>query len=297
MTFINKFKRVIAYTPGQDQLIKTIEKIRGLYKPNKMIGRNLTFSPDNSSTDLLVFAAHADDDILGLGITLSRYSIKERIKIIFTTNGTADWTGTRQSWNISKRKAKKRAENRYKEAAKALALIGIPEENIFCLGYPDSGTHRYLSSMFKDIQMILQKFNPEKVYVHSIEGGHNDHDMTSYVVKTCCQLNGFDDVHEWAQYNPWRPQPIGTADVQFLPSPFHEDFKGVQLNIADEERLLKKKMLAKHVSQNVIPYFMQGEATRKADLLHACDELFEFCRLPKPRLRRIIKNFQRSLPC
>ena len=47
-------------------------------------------------TDVLVFAAHQDDDVLGLGATLYRHSLNgDRLKYVFATNGTA---GGGESW-------------------------------------------------------------------------------------------------------------------------------------------------------------------------------------------------------
>ena len=39
--------------------------------------------------------------------------------------------------------------------------------------------------------MLLQKLSPSRVYVHCIEGGHIDHDMTSFVVKNICNKIGY----------------------------------------------------------------------------------------------------------
>ncbi|WP_409303492.1 PIG-L deacetylase family protein [Peribacillus sp. SCS-155] len=289
-----RFLKSLNLLPLGEQLIRKVEFIRGLYQhPNKMIGRKLP--PINhhyitKRTDVLVFAAHSDDEVLGLGASLYRHSAKgDNIKIVFTTNGSADWYGL-QSWHIKTKESTKRAEIRYKEAVNALSLLNIPKENIYCLGYPDGGSQRYLKNMEDDIQFLMKTLNPGKVYVHCIEGGHVDHDMTSFVVKTTCKKIGFNNVFEWAEYNP--KQPIGTKNIKFLPNPVNT-FKETILDITEEERHLKRMMLSCHKSQQVEEYYAQGEALRQANLKNVEIELMEHCQLPKFRLHSIVKKYNK----
>lgn len=286
--------RFIQYIPWQDYFIKMIEFLRALYRyPTKMVGRKLSLDHNENNTDILVFAAHSDDDVLGLGTTLYRHRLNgDNIKVVFITNGSADWSGERQSWNLKVHESKRRAETRFTEGAQALSLINIPEENVFCLGYPDGGTQRYLKSMSDDIHMLLQKWNPKKVYVHCIEGGHIDHDMTSFVVRSACQKIGYSNVFEWSEYN--LIQPLGTKDIKFL-STQSNDAEEMIVDITEDERVLKRKMLSFHRSQDVEKFFLQGEAIRQANLTKLDIELYEHCLLPKTRLIPIAKKFNLSL--
>ncbi|MBY0124250.1 PIG-L deacetylase family protein [Bacillus sp. S/N-304-OC-R1] len=285
---INKVRQ---YIPSFDRIIKKLEYKRELYRyPNKMIGRNVTINPINQKTDVLVFAAHPDDDILGLGVTLYRHSLNgDEIKVIFVTNGTA---GAGESWYRKIDKSNKRATLRYREAIQALSQINISKENIYCLGFPDGGTQRYLDTMYIDISMLLQQLNPKRVYVHSIEGGHIDHDMTSFVVKSICNKIGYTNVFEYTEYNP--SQPIGTQNIRFLNNPTNK-LNEVIIDISEEERDLKKKMLAFHQSQGVEKYFLQGEAIRQADISKSELELYEHCQLSRRCLAPIINKFLDSI--
>jgi LmbE family N-acetylglucosaminyl deacetylase len=287
--------KLLNFFPWNEQLIRKVEFIRGLYQyPNKMVGRKLSFHYNsNKKTDVLVFAAHSDDDVLGLGATLSRHCKNgDNIKIVFVTNGSSDWLGVQQSWNIKANESKMRSETRYSEAVKALSLLNIPIENIYCLGYPDGGTQRYLKEMSDDILLLLQKLNPGKVYVHCIEGGHTDHDMTSFVVKSSCKRVGYSNVYEWAEYNP--KQPIGTKYIKFL-SNQSLAFEEMIIDISEEERILKRKMLSCHQSQDVEKYYSQGEAIRQANLSNLDLELLEHCQLSKSKLTYIVKKLNISL--
>jgi LmbE family N-acetylglucosaminyl deacetylase len=276
---------VVLYIRGHEKLKRKIEYIRGLYRhPRKMVGRKLQINY-TSHTDVLVIGAHPDDDVLGLGTTMYRHSLKgDNIKVIFVTNGSGRFG---QSWRMKVSDIKRKSEIRYSEAVQALSLINIPKENILCLGYPDAGIHRYLINLSVDILMLIQKLSPGRIYVHCIEGGHSDHDVTSFVVKLICNKIGYSNVFEWVQYNP--KQPLGTLDVKFLPTKSTE-LKGIQIDISKEERLLKRKMLASHNSQDVEQFFLQGEAIRQADISNLEMELYENGELPKEKLFPLVKE-------
>jgi LmbE family N-acetylglucosaminyl deacetylase len=282
--------KLIQYIQSHENRVKNVEYLRGLYRyPNKMLGRKLPVNYINN-TDVLVFAAHPDDDILGLGTTLYRQSLKDKnIKVIFMTNGSGR---DGESWRIRVSNSKFKTETRYMEAVQALSLINIPKENIFCLGYPDGGTQRYLKNMAKDIHLLIERLNPGRIYVHCIEGGHVDHDMTSFVVKYVCKKIRYSNMFEWAEYNP--KQPLGTPDIKFVPTS-SKKLNEIKIDIAEEERILKRKMLACHDSQDVEQFFLQGEAIRQANTSQLERELFDHCQIQKGKLLPIINDFNKSM--
>ncbi|MEE6451417.1 PIG-L family deacetylase [Gottfriedia acidiceleris] len=271
-----------------DHVIKLVEYIRGLYRyPNKMLGRRMP-QEYKGDVDVLVFAAHQDDEVLGLGTTLHRHRLNgDRIKVIYTTNGTGYG---RESWNISLSKSKEKSNTRFKEAVQGLSLINIFEKDMFCLGYPDRGTHRYIENMSKDIIMLIQDLKPKRIYVHCIEGGHRDHDMTSFVVKSVCKKMEYTNVFEWTEYNDI--QPLGSSDVKF-PNTKLVCIEEIKVDISEDERDLKRKMLALHKSQDVEQFYLQGEAIRQANLSLVEDELIEKSILSISRKLNVIKKYKK----
>ncbi|MBS4220174.1 PIG-L family deacetylase [Bacillus sp. FJAT-49711] len=295
MHIIKKLKKwivikLIEYIHKYDSRIKVVEYVRGLYRyPDKMLGRRF---PSNwaNGTDVLVFAAHPDDDVLGLGTILYRHSKNDdNIKVIFVTDGSGR---EGKSWHKRKNESISIAKRRYKEAVKALSLINIPDENIYCLGYPDGGIQRYLKNLTIDISKLIQGLNPQSIYVHCIEGGHIDHDMTSFVVKSICNKINYSNVFEWTEYNP--VQQLGAHNVKFLSSSSNQ-FKEMNIDISEEERVIKRRMLAFHQSQDVEQFFLQGETIRQAITSNLEMELFEHCQLPEGKLMKILKPFYKSL--
>src|SRR5690554_6294361 len=106
-------KQLYEKNNGLDWLIKIIEYMRGLYRyPRKMLGRHIPPIVQNP-IDLLVLAAHPDDEVIGMGTILNRSSKKgEKIKIVYITNGTA---GIQASWKMKSKTSIKIAQKRFKE--------------------------------------------------------------------------------------------------------------------------------------------------------------------------------------
>lgn len=273
-----------------EKLIKIIEYIRGLYRyPNKMLGRKVPYE-HVGNTDVLVFAAHPDDEILGLGTILYRHSLNgENIKVIFVTNGSGRGG---ESWYLKTSEGIKKTNVRHLEAVQALSHINISKENIFCLGFPDGGSQRYLKKMSDDILELVQKLNPDRIYAHCIEGGHRDHDITSLVVKSVCNKLGYSNLYEWTEYN--YKHPLGSQEIKFLKTHSTQNNE-IRIKISEDERSLKRKMLACHNSQDVEQYFLQGEAIRQVDLSKLEIEINEDFKRYNKRVLPLVKEFYKSV--
>lgn len=275
---------------GEERMIKLIEYTRGLYRyPEKMLGRELQ---DNIKleADILVFAAHPDDEVLGLTSVLYNHQQKgEEAVITYVTNGSG-LIG--ESWRMPEKFSKDRAKERYREGLQGLSLLNIPEENVYCLGFPDAGTHRYLKEIAKDVLFLIKKYQPQKIYVHCMEGGHNDHDITSYIVKSVCKKLGFSNVFEWAEYN--RLQPLGTKDIRFRNSKSSGTGE-TMMKLSNDQYKIKKQMLACHKSQDVAKYYLMGEAIRKAGLEDLDKELLAYSNFQEARIRPLINKCSKFL--
>lgn len=278
-------KSLIVFIQKYPRLLRVVERLRGLYRyPNHMLGRKCSISLKDDQVDILVFAAHQDDDVLGLGTVLRRHRLKgERVKMVYVTNGSGNGG---ESWYIKARNAKKKADERYKEAVNALSLIDISEGNIHCLGYPDAGSYRYLTKIAFDVSGLITQLNPKRIYVHSIEGGHKDHDFTSFAVKSICKKINYTNVFEWAEYHP--SQPMGTPNVTFLSQSRYQD-EVIEINA--EERALKKEMLAAHHSQNVVNFYTEGETIRQVEFTDFEKQLRALCKLSNKHMNFALKDF------
>lgn len=278
-------KKALQRTTVPDTVVRLIEGARGIRHPGTLIGRRNFPPPRDSGGGVLVFAAHQDDEVLGLGLTLAKHrSHGDRVTVVFTTNGAGG--------NWKENNAMKRAVSaaRFREACDALAVIGIDAAEIVCLGFPDGGLHRYIPEASEDIATLIRAIVPHTIYVHAMEGGHLDHDVTAFVVQEICARLSIEPVFEWAEYNIEARGGRPISDARFASDPYVPEFECAPTPFDQSEFTSKQEMLAKYASQAVsIRYYpFRSEILRKARPIHLLPRLAHFTRLSQGRLRALI---------
>lgn len=278
-------KKALRRTTVPDTAVRLIEGARGIRYPRTLIGR-LNFPPPARGVGgVLVFAAHQDDEVLGLGLTLARHrSMGDRVTVVFTTNGSGG------NWKESNAVQRAVSAARFKEACAALAVIGIDAAEIVCLGFPDGGLHRYIAEASGDVATLIRAIAPRAIYVHAIEGGHLDHDVTAFVVQQVSARLRTEPVFEWAEYNSEAPAGQPVTDARFASDPYVPDFECAPTPFGQSEFTSKQEMLAQYTSQAAtIGYYpFHGEILRKARPIHLLARLAHFTRLSQGRLRSLI---------
>jgi len=127
---------------------------------------------------ILVFAAHQDDETIGCGGTLKKWSLSgSEIHIVFMTNGN---TGIDQ---IKKFNTNNIVDIRMNEARKATKTLGI--KKIETLNIPCQNVLNNQKTFHKVIKCI-RKVRPNLVLTHSEFDKHRDHRITSTIVKEAC---------------------------------------------------------------------------------------------------------------
>lgn len=270
----------------RDKTIGMLERVTWTHS----VGRVLFAEENSSQPCVLVFAAHPDDDVLGVGITIYRHVLEgESARVVFTSNGGGHHR-SRLSISVT-------AQTRYREACAALSKIGIPQGNVSCLGFPDGRLYRYMTDIGIDVKNIIEQTRPSRIYVHSIEGGHRDHDITGFVVQSVCRQIGYTEVYEWAEYNSLHTCRDVTVD--FPPSPFEHD-EPQRITMTPEEKVLKQEMLLAHISQ--VSDMRFGEFEGASEVVRHCtlDNLelklkyFWAYSINSARLGVCIENFKES---
>lgn len=129
------------------------------------------------SKNILVIAAHPDDEILGCGGTIARHSNeKDRVKIIFI----ADGVGARSDNFEHNLKARKESANN------AANILGV--QSIEFLDFPDNQLDTIpLLSIVKQVEHIIKQFKPEIVYTHCYDDLNIDHQITHRATMTACR--------------------------------------------------------------------------------------------------------------
>ncbi len=186
-----------------------VDHVSGTYRyPKKMLGRSA--GPGSQTTAaspvVLVVAAHPDDEIIAIGGTINRIvQAGTRVIVVFVTNGSR---GLPAAVSVEHRVA-----IRESEALEALSAVGVDKRDVSFLGFPDTGCYRYMSLIARDLYGVFQRYEPEEVYVHGIEGGHIDHDVIGYVVQRIVEQVSVRNIWEWAEYNG--QFPLQSSEIEF----------------------------------------------------------------------------------
>jgi LmbE family N-acetylglucosaminyl deacetylase len=103
---------------------------------------------------LLIVAPHCDDETLACGgLTLAAKHAGLDVHVMIVTNGDGFYFATMEQFhNIFPKRSDyvKMGELRQKESLSALSLLGVPNEEVTFLGYPDRGTPILLNDHWSD---------------------------------------------------------------------------------------------------------------------------------------------------
>lgn len=134
------------------------------------------------SRALAVFA-HPDDEVLALGGQLSRLG---GIRLLHVTDGApADLTDARAN-GFSRREDYAAARKR--ELLTAVSMAGLGLDALFAFQAMDQTAARRMPELARSLLAILHAFDISLVITHAYEGGHPDHDATSFIVHAACSL-------------------------------------------------------------------------------------------------------------
>jgi len=172
-----------------------------------------TLEPLKSEDRILICAPHPDDETIGCaGLIQQALSLGAKVKVVYLTNGDANQIAFMV---YEKRLTFKRnefihmGEVRRQEALKAMKFLGLSEDNLIFLGYPDFGTFKIFSqywsaqrsyksiltrvkkvpykenlsygapyigvSVLADLKKIILEFQPNKIFVSHPADTNVDH--------------------------------------------------------------------------------------------------------------------------
>lgn len=128
-------------------------------------------------TNILVVAAHSDDEALGCGGTIAKHAKDgDTVRCVFMTNGVAA-RGDHTEDNIQERQAA--AEN-------AKGVLGI-KENIY-LNFPDNRMDSVaLLDIVQELEAVIEEHKPAIIYTHYTHDLNIDHRLTYQAVITACR--------------------------------------------------------------------------------------------------------------
>lgn len=212
-----------------------------LEKWNQLWGRLQTTSP-KPSPQILILAAHPDDETIGASLLLSRFP---QSTVVFVTDGaprdTRFWSagvnGSREAY----------AETRREEAFRALAHAGVPRQKIFWLGGVDQEAVFYIGSLAENFAKLIAQVRPEIVITHAYEGGHPDHDAAAAIATIAISsLVSSPLMLEMTSYHALNGRCITGEFLTSEPS----SEKCFELSSGDRDR--KRQMMDEYASQRLV---------------------------------------------
>ena len=197
---------------------------------------------------VLVVAPHPDDEVLATGGVIQEHLRKGHVvKILLVTCGD----GQRRGLFLPPRHFRRLGERRYSESLKALGVLGVTEQRVIALGYPDRGlahlwadggqpyTSRYTKvsavpyewayrpgapytreSILHDFREILHTERPEIIYLPHPKDRHGDHQAVSLFVLQALRENRLHPHlrHYLIHHGAW-PLPMGKHPYEPLLPP------------------------------------------------------------------------------
>jgi LmbE family N-acetylglucosaminyl deacetylase len=144
--------------------------------------------------NVLVIAPHPDDEVIGCGGAIwLRAQRGERISVVFLTSGELGLKHLprEKAWRI-----------REAEAKKAATILGL--RRLHFLRQPDWMLADHAAATAKLLQRVLEKENPEVIYLPHPNDGHPDHRASLPILraasKRCCRFRP-----ELFAYEIWTP--------------------------------------------------------------------------------------------
>ncbi len=123
---------------------------------------------------ILVVAAHPDDEVLGCGGTIARArDAHADVRVIFLAEGV---TSRYAFEEINSPGVVAASQQRNTDAITALAILGVPEREIFLSQRPCCRLDQVpLLDLTKQIEQHLRDFRPDTVFTHAAHDPNIDH--------------------------------------------------------------------------------------------------------------------------
>jgi LmbE family N-acetylglucosaminyl deacetylase len=138
---------------------------------------------EGGTPPLAIVVAHPDDEAIGAGAQLRRWP---HAQVIHTTDGAPRHSAA--AWQSGYLTAEEYASARERESITALTQAGIGLRQLHHLGFTDQETALNLVSLTEALADKFLELQPKFVITHPYEGGHPDHDSTTFALHAACDI-------------------------------------------------------------------------------------------------------------
>jgi len=121
---------------------------------------------------VLGVASHPDDIALGCGGAIAKHiKIHDEVLLLILTRGEEGGD----------------PKVRIEEMLKSAAVLGVSQKNICFTNIPDAQIFGNLRKAILEIENVINKYNPYRVYTCSNKDRHQDHIATAMAAKAACR--------------------------------------------------------------------------------------------------------------
>ncbi|MDQ3005923.1 MAG: PIG-L family deacetylase [Chloroflexota bacterium] len=206
---------------------------------------------------IVIVAPHMDDEALACGGLIAKLPDKQRIHIIYATDGMKSPAPIMPGDEISPDLGKARMH----ESVQAMKLLGVPKQNLHFLSLPEAQLRENFSALQKALSKKLKQLAPHYIFAPFRYDRHLDHLAVNHVVVSLLKQGIIKaQLIEYFVYYRWRLLP--KRDIRKYIQPQYI-FK---LDISDVAAL-KRQSLDRFASQTTIYYPWQTRAILTSTLL------------------------------
>lgn len=206
---------------------------------------------------VVIVAPHMDDEALACGGLIAKLPDKQRVHLIYATDGMKSPAPIMPGDSILPDLGKIRMS----ESTQAMKLLDVPEGNLHFLALPEARLNENISALEAPLTEKLNEIAPKHIFVPFRYDRHPDHLAVNRVVVSALKQNLIQaQLIEYFVYYRWRLLPKGDIRKYIRPKYlFAFDFSDVAT--------LKRKSLDCFASQTTIYYPWQTRPVLTSTLL------------------------------
>jgi LmbE family N-acetylglucosaminyl deacetylase len=154
---------------------------------------------------IVLVVPHMDDEALACGGLLARLPCKERIQLIYATDGVRSPAPILPSRD---KVSHDLGEIRVSESIAAMRVLGVPRDNLHFIRLPEANLTQFRPALEKELGRLLKAMQPDFVFVPFRYDRHPDHLVINHIVMQWHKLGRITaQLIEYFVYHRWRMLP------------------------------------------------------------------------------------------
>ena len=162
---------------------------------------------------LLILAPHMDDEVLACGGTIAQLPQKERIQVVYATDGAMSPV---PPGCLSDLPPEALPDIRIKEALEAMGRLGVPATNLHFWGFPDARLQDYAAPLRRRLGDLIDELQPDQLLVPFRYDRHPDHLALHRAALAVAEGLERPEIVEYFVYYRWQLLP-GKDLRRFIP--------------------------------------------------------------------------------